>query len=547
VASLVRHLALWVATLLTLGLVAPVHAAGPRVKIWVVLADKGPQVPQFSASTLSNLAFENAPLHEPYLGALTQAGFQRDISLKWQNRVSGFISVDRIEALRKLPGVKNVEIMPRRRRVPLPETGFKAGQEPFKSLGRPKAAAAHADSSFDILQATYDGIGAQPLRDSLAARGLNPGAGIRIAILDADFDLGNDIFKPLLTGGRIRDQFDFVANRPQAVTQGFADSHGAQVLSVIGGDAPGLLQGAAPAAEFLLYRTEDAPTEGFVEEDYLAAAMERAVDSGALVVNISLGYRYEFDDEDDVPYAAMDGKTRPSSIAVAKAAQRNVLVTVSVGNLPGFASLDGTPTLQAPADADGILAVGIADNQGIPCSYSCSGPTFDGRIKPDIMGLGPNSCAVPVVDPQKSTGTTFQSGTSFSAPAMAGVAALLRQAFPQATALEVREALVRTAVLAGAPTNASGYGLARADWAWRYLSGDTMIWAGRKPRSYGPKSLLYPGRDVPWPLTWVPGAKAPTSIRDVLGRRFEVGATPFGAVLEVKPKKRIGHGVYILP
>lgn len=534
------------------------------VKVWVVFRDKGEMADPGQvgaaapASPAHARAYEDTPLHAPYLEGLQSLGFRHDITLKWQNRVSGFIAANRLEALRRAPGVKSVERMPKRRKVnrwrgPIPHEVLAGGLARGLAYGLKKGAASQVDSSFGVLQATLEGIGGQALRDSLAARGLKPGAGIRIAILDSDFDLGNDIFSSLFTEERLRDQYDFVADSDASVTRLLADSHGAQVLSIIGGDAQGRLQGAAPAAEYMLYRTEDAFNEGFVEEDYLAAAMERAVDSGAHVVNISLGYRYEFDNEDDVPFSAMDGKTRPSSIAVAKAAQRNVLVTVSVGNMPGFASLDGTPTLQAPADADGILAVGITDLSGVPCGYSCTGPSFDGRIKPDIMGLGPNSCAVPVASPIRASGTTFQSGTSFAAPALAGIAALLRQAFPDATALEVREALVRTAALGTQPTNASGYGLAQADRAWLFLAGDTagalrpQPGAPEKPKAYGPKRLVYGDRDTPWSFTWVPDLQTPSAVYDLRGRSIGVDAKPFGAVLEVRPKKPIAQGIYLLP
>src|SRR5690606_32016260 len=117
-----------------------------------------------------------------------------------------------------------------------------------------------------------------------------------------------------------------------AVTRTFGNSHGGQVLSQIAGELPGVLQGLAPHARFLLYRTESAPVEAYVEEDYLAAAIERAVDSGAQVISISLGYRYDFDSDPEVPYAHMDGRTRPSSLAAVAAARRGVLVVVAVGN-----------------------------------------------------------------------------------------------------------------------------------------------------------------------------------------------------------------------
>src|SRR5690606_27815467 len=100
----------------------------------------------------------------------------------------------------------------------------------------------------------------------------------------------------------------------------------------------------------------------------LAAAIERAVDSGAHVLSISLGYRYDFDTDPEIPYAQMDGRTRPSSIAAGAAARRGVLVVVAIGN--EYESRGGQPTVTAPSDADSILAVGAASAAGARCNYS---------------------------------------------------------------------------------------------------------------------------------------------------------------------------------
>jgi serine protease AprX len=503
------------------------------VKVWVHWKDKA--VAQAPAS----LPWQNAPVRTDYLAELKRRGFQPDVVLKWQNCVSGWIESSRLHALRSAPGVASVTRFHLRRKAQnLPTKG---GKSPLAKKS------AQLDSTFFQLQEALGGIGAQVLRDSLRLRGEKPGQGIRIAVLDADFDLGSAAFQAMRDSGRIVDQYDFTQKRSQAVTTQFTSSHGASVLSVIGGDLPGFLQGAAPYAHFLLYRTEVDAIESFLEEDYLAAAMERAVDSGAQVVNISLGYRYEFDSVPDVPYQAMDGKSRPSSIAVSLAAQRNVLVTVSVGNLPGFDSQDGTPTLQAPADADGILAVGIADLNGKRCSYSCWGPTSDGRIKPDLLGLGPNGCGVPVVDPLRDSATFVESGTSFSAPALAGVAALLRQAFPQAKAAQIREALMRTATLGAKPSDSLGFGMTQADLAWKYLAGDSLGWIAKTRQYYGPRKWAYFGNGAKLNLRALPFAIPPNSMRDMLGRAFPVQSQLDSGRLWLQPTRLKSLGVYFLP
>ena len=72
--------------------------------------------------------------------------------------------------------------------------------------------------------------------------------------------------------------------------------------------------------------------------------------------------------------------------------------------------------------------------------FSSRGPTADGRVDPDVVANGFGSFG---------QGFSFSinaldvaSGTSFSGPSVAGVAAVLRQAVPGATARQVRNALI---------------------------------------------------------------------------------------------------------
>lgn len=75
--------------------------------------------------------------------------------------------------------------------------------------------------------------------------------------------------------------------------------------------------------------------------------------------------------------------------------------------------------------------------------FSSRGPNPDGRSDPDVtangdwcygQGFGPNLTSV-----------NFGGGTSFSSPTVAGIAALLRQAVPSATARQVRNAIIASA------------------------------------------------------------------------------------------------------
>jgi hypothetical protein len=123
-------------------------------------------------------------------------------------------------------------------------------------------------------------------------------------------------------------------------------------------------------------------------------------------------------------------------------------------------------TLGAPADGDSVIAVGSVTSTGTRSSFSSVGPTVDGRIKPDVMARGSN---VVVASPNSNTSYTTASGTSFSCPLAAGVAALILCANPNLTPMQVREAMRLTALNHTSPNNLMGWGILDALLAVNYF------------------------------------------------------------------------------
>jgi subtilisin family serine protease len=74
--------------------------------------------------------------------------------------------------------------------------------------------------------------------------------------------------------------------------------------------------------------------------------------------------------------------------------------------------------------------------------FSSRGPNADGRPDPDVIASGFANISQGY---NSTTDVSIASGTSFSAPVVSGIAAILRQAFPRATATQIRNAIIMSA------------------------------------------------------------------------------------------------------
>jgi serine protease AprX len=155
----------------------------------------------------------------------------------------------------------------------------------------------------------------------------------------------------------------------------------------------------------------------------------------------------------------------PLNLAVEQLWANGVTVVVSAGNQGG-----GSSTIAKPGDDPWVITVGASDDHGTAStaddtitSFSSRGPTLaDGLAKPDVVAPGQSLHSL------RSPGSeadlrypnfvddTYRlgSGTSFSAPEVAGAAALLHQADPTATNDRVKFALMQTAHPLGAAYDA---------------------------------------------------------------------------------------------
>lgn len=291
------------------------------------------------------------------------------------------------------------------------------------------------------------------------------GTGKIIAVMDTGF-VGVDVTSPfqrmqdnnLILGG-----YDFVNSTSNFYGGG---SHGTMVLSTMGGFAENQLVGTAPDAHYYLFVTEDINGENPVEESFWVEAAEMADSLGVDIINTSLGY-FAYDNPDyNYTYEDINGTTsfisRGSEIAFSK----GMICVTSAGN-----SGNGeNPHIAVPADAEHTLAVGAVMPDESYATFSSIGPSFDGRVKPDVMAQGKNAVVANAVGE-----IVTSDGTSFSSPITAGLVACLWQALPDKTNAQIMQLIKESANLYATPNAQFGYGIPDFDLILQNALGTNLL------------------------------------------------------------------------
>lgn len=276
------------------------------------------------------------------------------------------------------------------------------------------------------------------------------GTGMQIGIIDDGFLNAKTafVFDTLWNNNQVIATHDFLRNDSLVYNEG---GHGTEVLSCIAANAPGQMIGTAPYAKFYLLRSEIDSTEKILEEYQWVAAIEYADSAGADVINSSLGYTTFDDPTQNHTWADLNGRTSVASISATMAARRGMIVCVAAGNEGGSA----WQKISVPADADSILAVGAVDASGAYASFSSTGNTADGRIKPDVVAEGQGT----IVYNSGSGSVGASNGTSFASPTIAGMVACLWQGNPSKTNMQVIAAIKQSASQYSSPDSLLGYGI----------------------------------------------------------------------------------------
>lgn len=372
------------------------------------------------------------PVRDDYLNEIQNSGFEIRKVSRWLNAVSVIGDDAQLARLEELPFVKKIKPVGTYRRPkltpqPIPD---RSGRKFGRSLDYGNAQAQMEQISCDLAHdAGYTG------------------EGVRILVMDTGFSLEHEVFDSL----NLIAEYDFVnddsvtSNEPEDQDSDDQHNHGTMVLSAMAAYTPGSLIGPAFASEYLLAKTEMVDDETQIEEDNYVAGLEWGETNGADIASTSLGYL------DWYTYEDLNGDSAVTTIAVDIAVGLGMVCVTAAGNEGN----DDWYYIIAPADADSVISVGAVRSNGSIASFSSHGPTYDGRIKPEVCARGyATACASPA-----GKGYTAASGTSLATPLVGGAAALVLEAHPDWTPMMVREALMQTASQASTPDNDYGYGI----------------------------------------------------------------------------------------
>lgn len=267
---------------------------------------------------------------------------------------------------------------------------------------------------------------------------------IKVAIIDEGFEVSHP---------EIKDQIFATYN----VMTGTTDvsntntstfSHGTAVAGVIASK----YLGVAPEAQLILINIDlldDYQSSSTLTEADLISAFQKAVDLGAQVINCSWGG------------GSVSGIL---SAKIQELKDKNITVVFSAGNDSSNLDSDGTTD---ESELSSVIGVGASSVENDITSYSNYGSQIDliapagGNTTDGLIGIlsldltGTNGINTSSQLDLVNYNYSFVQGTSFSAPTVSGVVALLLAVKPTLTADEIRQILIDTADKVGIANGAN--------------------------------------------------------------------------------------------
>ncbi|TDQ05772.1 type VII secretion-associated serine protease mycosin [Labedaea rhizosphaerae] len=340
-----------------------------------------------------------------------------------------------------------------------PDLTYQLKTECVKSLGQ-------------NIQLLYKSKGQDRLRITEAQK-FATGKDVKVAVIDTG------VHPHPYLGDRLSGGGDYVDQKRNGLED--CDGHGTEVAGIIAAKTPSKIgfKGVAPDATIVSIRqssanytgkpkaTADDPDPKDVPAGNLttlAMAIRRASDAGAKVINMSV--------DSCRPAGPITAPEQTLQAALRYAVDvKDVVLVSSAGNLNqnNCPSQNNGPDPQRPSTivtppwfADYVMSVAAVDENGDPADFSVQGPWVTVAAPgTDIISLDPATDGLAnrtVINGQLSP----IQGTSFAAPYVSGLAALVRQKYKTLNARQVMRRIEQTAqhpATPGGRDNVVGYGM----------------------------------------------------------------------------------------
>jgi minor extracellular serine protease Vpr len=351
--------------------------------------------PTSDGGTVAALDRDEADFHSAASGAGVRYTEKRHYRSLWNGMTVNASGRD-VSKLRSLPGVKSV----------FPVTKVYLSQIETQPGNSPELVTALHMTGADVAQ------------DELGLTGRH----VKVAVIDTGIDYDHpDLGGCFGPGCRVAKGYDLVGDafnedessplfdpvpHPDALPDD-CNGHGTHVSGIVG--ANGGVKGVAPGVTFYAYRVFGC--EGPTSSDIMLEAMERALDDGADVVNMSIGSAFQW-------------PQYPTAQAANRLVRRGVVVVASAGN----EGANGLYASSAPGIGKDVIGVASFDNIGVVLNAF--------SISPDNKKIGYNPAAgaptVPVTGtfPMARTGTPASAAdgcTAAAAGSLTGQIALIRR------------------------------------------------------------------------------------------------------------------------
>ncbi|MHA1933945.1 MAG: S8 family serine peptidase [Candidatus Thorarchaeota archaeon] len=288
------------------------------------------------------------------------------------------------------------------------------------------------------------------------------GSGVTVAVIDSGAMGTHPDIEDRLIGF-----YDFIGGNHDMDPTGGIDAyddngHGTATAWLVAGSGEengGIYKGMAPGADLLIIKVLDSSGAG--DDTVIAQGIEYAVETGVDVISLSIGSDWS---EGEFVF-------EPSVLQILDAIASGVTVVISAGN-----SGPAAQSINSPATVEEAITVGASSGAAGVVGFSSTGPvlrTVSDPVgyyaKPDLVAPGfqvlsgrydGNPFEYPSYNAsQYGDAYTLWSGTSASAPQVAGLVALLKDKYVGLTPIEAKTFLMAGATDLNVDPMAQGYGL----------------------------------------------------------------------------------------